>query len=140
MAEFILKKLIDDAGRDDKFYTSSAHVQKGEGEKLDDLAMKELAKNNVPYTEKVCLPLAWADYDLYNYIILMDETEKWPFLKIIGGDPKEKVHLLGEFAGIRGDIVNPEETGRYEEAYQASLAGCTGLFEKLRSWVGKKRS
>ena len=138
MAEFIMKSLIARSGQDDKIYASSAHLQKKKGKPLGQKERELLTKKEIPYTEKICPPLTWFDYDRYDYIFLTDDEEKWPFLKIIGGDPKEKVRLLGEYAGIMGNIVNPEKTGQYEEACTASLAACQGLFEKLLDWVAVK--
>ena len=108
------------------------------GEPLGQKERELLTKKEIPYTEKICPPLTWSDYDRYDYIFLTDDEEKWPFLKIIGGDPKEKVRLLGEYAGITGNIVNPEKTGQYEEACTASLAACQGLFKKLLDRVAVK--
>ncbi len=135
MAEFIMKKMVADENMGENFYISSAHVQKAEGDKLDEKARETLEKNGVPPSDKTCQPLAWRDYDMYTTVILMDEEEKWPFMKIIGGDPEHKVHRLAEYAGIHGDIMNPEKTGDYDTTFRASLSGCAHLYEKLRDWV-----
>lgn len=134
LALSIMKKLIADAGREKDFTLASAHLGKGEAA-LPARGAAVLAKHGIPADTAPCRSLEWADYDAYDFILLMDDKEKWAFMKIIGGDPDGKVHLLSEYAGIHGNIISPGSDGLYEESFHASVAACKGLFEKLSGWM-----
>lgn len=52
---------------------------------------------------------------------------------LFGGDEKNKVYKLLEFAGEYGDIADPWYTGNFDDTYDDVLKGCTGLLNKLNS-------
>lgn len=134
LALSIMKKIIADAGLSDKFSLAAAHLGTGEGV-LPAKAAEVLAEEGIPTDTEPCRRLEWSDYDKYDFLLLLDDREKWAFMKIIGGDPDEKVHLLSEYAGVHGNIVSPGEEGTYRDGYEPSFFACKGLFEKLRDWV-----
>ena len=52
-------------------------------------------------------------------------------MRILGGDPDNKVHKLLEFAGSGEDIDDPWYTGDFETTYQDVLRGCEGLLRSI---------
>lgn len=134
LALSIMKHMISRAGLGEKISAAAAHLGEGEG-RLPARAAAVLAEEGIPADSEPCRRLKWSDYDKYTFLLLMDDHEKWEFMKIIGGDPDGKVHLLSEYAGVEGNIVSPGEEGNYLAGYAPSLSACQGLFEKLRDWV-----
>ena len=45
------------------------------------------------------------------------------------GDPKGKVKLLLEYAGLNRDVADPWYTGNFDDTYDDCLKGCTALFD-----------
>ena len=64
-----------------------------------------------------CCQMEWNMYDIYDFIVYMDDAARWPLFKIIGGDPGGKVHCFSEFMGMKGTIINPELTRDYDLSF-----------------------
>ena len=74
---------------------------------------------------------AKSDYDKYDYLICMDSQNVRALLRILGGDPQNKVRKLLDFTGRRGDIPDPWYSGRFDSAYRDISAGCEALLQIL---------
>ena len=46
-------------------------------------------------------------------------------------DPKHKVHLLLEYAGVKRDIADPWYTGNFDVTYDDIVQGCEAFLEEL---------
>ena len=62
----------------------------------------------------------------------MDSANVRNTLRIVGNHPDNKIYKLMEFAGSDKDVADPWYTGDFEKTYEDILAGCTGLFKKLK--------
>jgi len=71
------------------------------------------------------------DYNEYDYIIGMDSWNYKNILRITGGDPENKVHLLLEFAGLSRDIADPWYTGNFDKTYEDICEGCEAFLHNL---------
>ena len=72
-----------------------------------------------------------ADYETYDYLIGMDDWNIRNMERIAGGDPKNKIHKLLEFAGKTRDIADPWYTGNFDATYEDVMEGCLGLLSSL---------
>ena len=72
-----------------------------------------------------------SDYDKYDYLICMDSQNVRALLRILGGDPQNKVRKLLDFTGRGGDIPDPWYSGRFDSAYRDISAGCEALLQIL---------
>ena len=71
------------------------------------------------------------DYEIYDYLIGMDDWNIRNMERIAGGDPENKIHKLLEFAGKTRDIADPWYTGNFDAAYEDVMEGCLGLLSSL---------
>lgn len=71
------------------------------------------------------------DYNKYDYIIGMDQSNIRDMLRIFGGDPQNKIRLLLSFAGDNRSVADPWYTGNFEKTYNDISKGCKALYESL---------
>ena len=138
MAEFIMKDLVEKAGRAGDFHIESAATSTEEiGNPVYPAACRKLAEHGIGCAGKTARQLRRGDYDTYNLLIGMDKANLRNMARICGGDPDGKLHLLMEFAGnvedgaYSGEVVDPWYTGDFDAAWRDILAGCQGLLDRL---------
>ena len=112
MAEFVMKKLVSDAGLTARFQiasaaTSTEEIWNGIGNPVYPPAKRELAKHGISCEGKRAVQLKKSDYDKYDYLIAMEERNRKNMLRILGKDAKNKVSLLLDYADEHGDIADP---------------------------------
>ena len=73
------------------------------------------------------------DYDRFDYLIGMDEENRYDMKYICGGDPEGKMSMLMDYTSRPGNVADPWYTGDFETTWQDVLAGCTGLLKKLNT-------
>ena len=132
MAEFIMKKLVSDAGYRDEFYiVSSATSTEELGNSVYPPAKSELAKHGIGCTGKTAVQLRKTDYDKYDYFIGMDTANIRNMNRIFGSDKDGKVYKLLTFAGRGDDVSDPWYSRDFGKAYTDIEEGCKGLFATL---------
>lgn len=137
MAEFIMKKLVSDAGLAAYFQiasaaTSTEEIWNGIGNPVYPLAKAELARHGISCEGKRARQVTRADYAEYDYLIGMDGANIRNMLRIFGGDPEGKVAKLLSYAGSERDISDPWYTGDFGTTYADVLEGCTAFLEYLQ--------
>ena len=115
MAEFVMKKLVSDAGLTARFQiasaaTSTEEIWNGIGNPVYPPAKAELARHGIG----------------------MDGANIRNMLRIFGGDPEGKVAKLLSYAGSERDISDPWYTGDFGTTYADVLEGCTAFLEYLQ--------
>ena len=137
MAEFVMKQLVEQAGRADEFEIASAAVSTEEiGNDIYPPAKRMLAAKGVPFTHRAARQMTRADYAYYDYIVCMDQSNLRWMNYIIGEDSAHKVTLLKQWvnAPINDQMLNisdPWYTGDFAKAYSDILEGCQGMLKKL---------
>ena len=130
MAESVMTHLVQEAGLSGEFYIQSAATSREEiGNSVHHGTVKKLRQMGVPLVPHRAVQMTRADYDKYDLIIGMDQWNRKNMLRILGGDPEGKVHLLLDFTDRKGDIADPWYTGDFDETYRDVLEGCRGLLE-----------
>ena len=133
MAEFVMKDMVNKAGCDNDFYIASAATSTEEiGNPVHHGTRNKLARYGISVAGKYAVQLRKSDYAEYDYIIGMDDYNIRNILKMVGGDPENKVYRLLDFAG-GGSIADPWYTGNFDETYDDVVRGCKGLLEKLKN-------
>ena len=127
MAEFVMADLI-------KKYGSGAEVDSAAtsyeeiGNGVHRGTLTKLRAVGVPVYEHRARRMTKEDYDLFDMIIAMDSYNVANIKRIVGEDKKEKISLLLDFAGRKGEsIADPWYTGNFDETYDDVKAGCEGL-------------
>ena len=129
MAEYVMKKLVMDAGLADRFYIASAATSPEEiGNPVYPPARRKLAQHGIDCFGKRAVQLSRADYEKYDLILGMDRWNMKNILRMVGGDPAGKVRkLLAD-----REISDPWYTGDFDTAYRDILEGCTALLAELK--------
>lgn len=131
MAEFVLKDMVKKLGKEDEFYIRSSATSREEiGNPVHPGTRKKLREYGISTDGKYAVQFTKADYETYDYIILMDSYNVRNLHRIIGSDSLGKVKKLLDFAG-GGDIADPWYTGNFDDTYRDVVAGCKGLLKHL---------
>lgn len=132
MAEFVMKRLVEEAGRADEFEIASAATSTEEiGNPVYPPARRKLAEHGIRCDGKTARQLRRSDYDHYDLLIGMDQYNLRNMLRMCGGDPDGKIHLLLDYTDRPGDVADPWYTDNFDATWRDCLEGCTGLLETL---------
>ncbi|MBR6087704.1 MAG: low molecular weight phosphotyrosine protein phosphatase [Prevotella sp.] len=133
MAEFIMKKLVSEAGLSGAFEIASAATSTEEiGNPVYPPARRKLAEHGIACDGKTARQLTRRDYDNYDLLIGMDRYNIRNMERMCGGDPDGKIHMLMEYAGNDGqDVADPWYTGDFNATWRDCLNGCKGLLKLL---------
>ena len=133
MAEFVMKKLVKDAGLDDRIEIASAATSREElGNDTHYGTKGVLDSHGIPYTKRRARQITRTDYDEYDYIIGMDRYNMSNMRRAFGGDPEDKLSMMMQWAGYDRDVADPWYTGDFETTFDDVEAGCIALLEHIR--------
>ena len=131
MAEYVMKKLVKDAGLERRFEIASAATSREEiGNPVYPPAQRELARHGIGCKGHAARQMTRADYDHYDYLVAMEPYNIRNMLRITE-DPDGKMRLLMSFAGSDAPIDDPWYTGRFAEVYGQIEAGCRAMLKML---------
>jgi len=136
MAEFVFKDMVHKAGRADEFLiassaTSTEEIWNGVGNPVYPPARDELKKHGISCEGKRAVQIKKSDYDKYDYLICMDESNMRNIKRIIPSDPEGKIVKLLNFTGEKRNVADPWYSGDFETCYRDIYNGCKALLEKL---------
>lgn len=124
MAQFVMRKLIDDAGLSKKISVSSAASKPTEGGVLHQGIATKLRIENIPFDEHIARQITPSDYAENDLIICMDASNVEQVKDICGGDPDKKISML-----LDKDI--PWDKKGFATTYDDILRGCKALLKKI---------
>jgi protein-tyrosine phosphatase len=132
MAEFVMKDLVRQAGREDDFYIESAATSTEEiGNGVYPPARRKLAEHGIGCSGKTARQMTRSDYDRFDLLIGMDSWNIRNMQRICGGDPEGKIVMLMDFTRRPGDVADPWYTGDFEATWRDVLEGCQALLDQL---------
>jgi protein-tyrosine phosphatase len=152
MAEFVMKKLVDDAGKADEFYIESAATSTEEiGNPVYPPARRMLQKHGIHSDGKTARQMTVKDLETFDYIILMDENNlrnlKWILPRSIlqnlniSNDPSgrrlQKVSLLMDYTDEPREVADPWYTGDFQATWDDVWDGCSELLKFLKPHFSK---
>lgn len=146
MAEFIMKKIIsgDDRLKNMNIIVSSAAVSSEEtGNDIYPPAKAKLREKNVPFERRKARRIVMRDYEEYDLLIGMDESNIRRMRSFFNEPPytgtlKEqiakgkKIFCLPEFWGSSKAVADPWYTDDFETAYRDIEKGCLCLTAFLK--------
>jgi protein-tyrosine phosphatase len=112
----------------DSAATSSWHI--GSPPHTGTLAI--LKKYNISAEGLVGRQLTREDFEKFDYIIGMDESNINNIFEITGKPQHPKIIRLLDLTEHNKDVPDPYYTGNFEETYQLVTDGCQALLEKIR--------
>ena len=132
MAEFVMKDLVQKAGREQEFYIESAATSTEEiGNEVYPPARRKLAEHGIGCKGKTARQMTRGDYDRFDLIVGMDAWNIRNISRICGGDPEGKIHKLLDYAGRPdSDVADPWYTGDFEATWRDVLEGCQGIMRE----------
>ena len=150
MAEFVMKKLVQDlpatsARTAADFEIASAATSTEEiGNPVYPPARRMLASHGIDCSGKTARQMTVADYNHYDYIVLMDQNNLRNLRWILPRDIYEreigaatdnskphKVSLLMDWAHKSRDVADPWYTGDFETAYNDIDTACRAILQTL---------
>jgi protein-tyrosine phosphatase len=132
MAEFVMKKLVSEAGLSDKFEIESAATSTEEiGNPVYPPAKRKLAEHGIGCAGKTARQMNKGDYKKFDLLIGMDSANIRNMTRICGGDPEDKIKLLLKYAGLNRDVADPWYTGDFDATWNDVTKGCKALLETL---------
>jgi len=137
MAEFILKDILKNKGIQQNFIvescaTSTEEIWNGIGNPIYPPAQAELKRNGIPFdTSKRAVQITKSDYDKYDYFLCMDNNNIRNALRILGGDPENKVKLLLSFTETKRDVSDPWYSRNFTTAYNDIYEGCSAFLKEI---------
>lgn len=118
MAEFMMKQLVSEAGRDGEFEIDSVATSTEEiGNDMYPPAKRRLRNHGVPFEHRRARQITMADYDSSDLVLVMDRNNlRW--LRMLGiDDADHKVQLLMSIIGENRDVADPWYTGDFNRTY-----------------------
>lgn len=139
MAEFIMKDIVKKNNVENQFNIESAATSAEEvGNSIYPNAREQLIKHNIGgFKDKRARQVRKSDYDEFDYLIIMDEENRYGLERIIGRDSESKISKLLDFVDdekIKGqDIDDPWYTRDFDLTYDEIKKGCEGLLKFLNA-------
>ncbi len=134
MAEFIMKKLVSDAGLSDEYEIASAATSTEEiGNPVYPPAMAELLRHGIRTGSKRAVQLTRGDADRYDMFIGMDSANIRNMHRILGDGAANKIYKMMSFVGSGEDVADPWFTGGFAATYSDCFRACLALFDLLES-------
>lgn len=133
MAEFVMKKLVSDAGLTHRYVIDSAAVSREEiGNPIYPPARRTLNQHAIPFSDHRARQVTDADCASYDLIVCMDASN----IRILNRHcpqaiPSGKVHLLMDYAAQHRDVADPWYTDDFETTYRDLMTGCQALLQTL---------
>jgi protein-tyrosine phosphatase len=134
MAEFVMKDLVRQYELQDQFYIASAATSREElGNPVHPGTTRILNEKGISTDGKRAVQLTQADYNEYDYLIVMDHRNLQNIHRMIPDDVDGKISTLLDYTVRPGDIADPWYTGDFRATYEDVLAGCQGFLQYLSS-------
>ena len=132
MAEFVMKWLVKEAGREGEFEIASAATSTEEiGNPVYPPARRKLVEHGIASDGKYARQITRRDYQYYDLLVGMDEWNIRNMRRMLGGDPDGKICLLMDYTDRPGEVADPWYTGDFEATWRDVLEGCRGLLAVL---------
>jgi protein-tyrosine phosphatase len=130
MAEMVFKDMVKKRHLADMFRINSSATSREEiGNGVHYGTRRKLAEVGIPCENHRAIQLTKRDYQVYDYILGMDEWNRRNMMRIVGSDPDNKVHLLLDFSKRPRDIADPWYTGNFDVTYNDIIEGCEAFLE-----------
>ncbi len=132
MAEFIMKDLVKQAGKDREFTIASAATSREElGNPVYPPVRRMLRQHGIDCSGKTARQITPEDYTRFDLLIGMDHANLRNMQRFFQGDPDQKLHLLLEYTNRPGEVADPWYSGDFDAAWRDIYAGCQGLLAQL---------
>ena len=127
MAEFVMKDLLQKAGRDDVVVESAALHTDEIGSDVHFGTRAKLREKGVPFGSRKAWLISAAKAKEYDMLIGMDRYNIADLNRLVYPEVRPKIRKLLSFVGSDRDVADPWYTGNFDATWDDVLAGCTAL-------------
>ncbi len=132
MAEFVMRDMVERAGRAGEIAVASAAVSREElGNPVYPPARRMLAAHGIACEGHAARQMTARDYEEYDLLIGMDGSNLARMRRICGGDPDGKISRLLDHTYRSGDVADPWYTGNFDATWRDIEEGCRALLDEL---------
>lgn len=133
MAEFLFKDIVKKRKLENEFIIESAATSsEEEGSPVYYKVTEKLANLGISTKGKHARKLTKEDYDKYNYILGMEESNIRNIYRILGEDKENKVYRLLDFSNNPRDISDPWYTRNFDITYEDIMEGLNTFLDYLK--------
>ena len=126
MAEFVMKDLVQKAGRAADFQIASAATSREElGNPVYPPARRELNRHGIACDGHRARQISPADLCNYDYIYYMDSTNARNLARMFPGEARFRPFL-------DRDVADPWYSGDFTQTWKDICQGCARILEELR--------
>ena len=134
MAEFIMKDIVMKAGLEQEFEIASAATSTYEiGNPVYPPARQKLAEHGIGCDGKTARQITKNDYEYYDYIVAMDDSNIFNLKKMFSNDPYGKFSMLMSYTSRPGEVADPWYTRDFEATWKDVIEGCSALLKHILS-------
>ncbi len=134
MAEFIMKDIVMKAGLEQEFEIASAATSTYEiGNPVYPPARQKLAEHGIGCDGKTARQITKNDYEYYDYIVAMDDSNISNLKKMFSNDPYGKFSMLMSYTSRPGEVADPWYTRDFEATWKDVIEGCSALLKHILS-------
>lgn len=132
MAEYVMKWLVHEAGRDAEFEIASAATSTEEiGNPVYPPARRKLAEHGIRCDGHHARQVTRRDYQHYDLLIGMDSWNMRNMNRMFGGDPDDKLRMLMDYTDRPGDVADPWYTDNFEATWCDVYEACSILLKQF---------
>lgn len=128
MAEFMFRKMVEDAGCAADYEVASAATSTEElGNPVYPPARRTLAAHGISCNGHSAHQITRSEYDYYDLIVCMDRNNLRNMRYVVGEDTEGKVIRLLDLTDNPRDVADPWYTGNFDVCYRDILEGLQAL-------------
>ena len=132
LAEFLFRDMAEKHGSGQRFYVESSAVSMEEyGNPVYPPVKRILKARGIDCSGKRARITEKNDYERFDLLICMDESNVSRLLRITGGDPEKKIHLLMKYTGKKRSVADPYYSGDFDACLRDIEDGCQALLKEL---------
>ena len=134
MAEFVMKDIVEKSGLSHEFEIASAATSTYEiGNPVYPPARQKLAEHGIGCDGKTARQITKKDYEYYDYIVAMDNSNISNLKKMFSNAPDDKFSMLMSYTSRPGEVADPWYTRDFEATWKDVTEGCNALLEWLKA-------
>ena len=132
MAEFVMKELARQAGRQQDIFVESAATSTEEiGNPVYPPARRKLEEHGLSCVGKTARQMTRQDGGYYDLLIGMDTANLRTMRRICGKEAQGKLRLLMDYTPRPRSVADPWYTGDFETTWRDVTEGCAALLSAL---------
>ncbi|KOS66944.1 protein tyrosine phosphatase [Lysinibacillus contaminans] len=133
MAEAIMRDLVEQEHLSDKIEIDSAATSTNHiGEPPHRGTQEKLREYGISTTGMKARQLKKDDFEQYDYIVGMDESNIRNINTILGNPNSLKIFRFLDLTNLKKDVPDPYYTGDFQETYDLVVEGCQALLQKIK--------